>query len=74
MDLFEKTSRISVPTMIFGTLALVFGWLVTGTQNPIAQLQLGEIALTFLSLFFYALARDEAEQARPSEKKKRVVS
>lgn len=76
MDLFEKTSKISVPTMIFGMLALVFGWLVTGTQDPIAQLQLGEIALTFLSLFFYALARDEAElkEAMKPPPEKRVVS
>lgn len=74
MDLFEKTSKISTPTMIFGTLALIFSWLVTGTPDPIAQLQLGEIALTFLSLFFYALSRDEAEQTRPLEKEKRVSS
>lgn len=74
MDLFEKTSRISIPTMIFGTLALVFGWLVTGTQDPIAQLQLGEIALTFLSLFFYALVKEKLREAQPPEKEKRVVS
>lgn len=74
MDLFEKTSRISIPTMIFGTLTLIFGWLVTGTQDPIAQLQLGEIALTFLSLFFYALARDEAKLTEAQPPEKQVVS
>ena len=62
MDLFEKTSKLSIPAMIFGTLALIFGWLVTGSQDPIVQLKLGEIALIFLSLFFYALTWDKAEE------------
>jgi len=77
MDLFEKTSKLNVPTMVFGTLTLIFGWLVTSTQDPIAQLQLGEIALTFLSLFFYALAKDEIaerEETKPREKEARVIS
>jgi hypothetical protein len=62
MDLFERTSKLGVSTMIFGTLALIFGWLITGSQDPIVQLKLGEIALIFLNLFFYALTKDKAEE------------
>jgi uncharacterized protein YacL len=69
MDIIEKTSRINVPTMIFGTLTLIFGWLVTGTQNPIAQLQLGVIALVFLNLFFYSLAAEKTAELEKVIKK-----
>jgi uncharacterized membrane protein len=59
MDPFKTVSKISIPTIIFGVLVLVLGWLTTATGNPIIQLQLGEVALVFLSLFFYSLYSDK---------------
>jgi len=69
MDLFEKTSRINVPTMVFGTLTIIFGWLITETPSQIVQLQLAVIALVFLNLFFYSLS---AEKVRELEAMKKI--
>jgi uncharacterized membrane protein YfcA len=69
MDIFEKTSKLSVPAMIFGTLTIIFGWLITGSQDPIVQLKLGEIALVFLSLFFYSLLAEKKRELEATAKK-----
>jgi len=64
-------SKISIPTIIFGVLVMLLGWLITATSNPIFQLQLGEAALVFLSLFFYSLTMDKMEEI---EEKIKIVS
>jgi len=69
MDLFEKTSKVGIPTILFGTLTIIFGWLVTETPNTILQLQLGVIALVFLNLFFYSLAAEKARELEDTIKK-----
>jgi len=50
---------------------MLLGWLITATSNPIFQLQLGEAALVFLSLFFYSLTMDKIEGI---EEKIKIVS
>lgn len=55
MDLFKKTSEISVSSIVFGFLTLISGWMITEISNQITQIQIGEIALVFLSLFFFSL-------------------
>jgi len=64
-------SKISIPTIIFGVLVMLLGWLITATSNPIFQLQLGEAALVFLPLFFYSLTMDKMEEI---EEKIKIVS
>jgi len=64
-------SKISIPTIIFGVLVMLLGWLITATSNPLVQLQLGEAALVFLSLFFYSLTMDKTEEI---EEKIKIVS
>ncbi len=59
MDPFKAANKLSIPTIIFGVMVLIFGWLMTATSNPIIQLQLGEAALVFLSLFFFSLISDK---------------
>ena len=62
MDPFKTVNKLSIPSVIFGVLVLILGWLVTATSNPLIQLQLGEAALVFLSLFFYSLVSDKITQ------------
>jgi len=50
---------------------MLLGWSITATSNPVFQLQLGEAALVFLSLFFYSLTMDKTEEI---EEKIRIVS
>ena len=71
MDPFKTVSKISIPTIIFGVLVMLLGWLITATSNPVFQLQLGEVALVFLSLFFYSLTMDKMEEI---EEKIKIVS
>ena len=71
MDPFKTASKISIPTIIFGVLVMLLGWSITATGNPLVQLQLGEAALVFLSLFFYSLTMDKTEEI---EEKIRIVS
>jgi ABC-type phosphate transport system permease subunit len=71
MDPFKTVSNISIPTIVFGVLVLVLGWLVTATGNPLVQLQLGEAALVFLSLFFYSLTSDKAAEL---EEKMKIIA
>ena len=71
MDPFKTVSKISIPTIIFGVLVMLLGWSITATSNPLVQLQLGEAALVFLSLFFYSLTMDKTEEI---EEKIKIVS
>ena len=71
MDPFKTVTKISIPTIIFGVLVMLLGWSITSTSNPLVQLQLGEAALVFLSLFFYSLTMDKTEEI---EEKIRIVS
>ncbi len=71
MDPFKTASKISIPTIIFGVLVMLLGWSITATSNPVFQLQLGEAALVFLSLFFYSLTMDKMEEI---EEKIKIVS
>ena len=71
MDPFKTVSKISIPTIIFGVLVMLLGWLITATTNLIFQLQLGEAALVFLSLFFYSLTMDKIDEI---EEKIKIVS
>jgi len=71
MDPFKTVSKISIPTIIFGVLVMLLGWLITATSNLIFQLQLGEAALVFLSLFFFSLTMDKIEEI---EEKIKIVS
>jgi ABC-type phosphate transport system permease subunit len=71
MDPFKTVSKISIPTIVFGVLVMLLGWSITATSNPVFQLQLGEAALVFLSLFFYSLTMDKMEEI---EEKIRIVS
>jgi len=71
MDPFKTVSKISIPTIIFGVLVMLLGWSITATSNHIFQLQLGEAALVFLSLFFYSLTMDKTEEI---EEKIKIVA
>ena len=71
MDPIKTVSKISITTIIFGVLVMLLGWLITATNNPLFQLQLGEAALIFLSLFFYSLTMDKIEDI---EEKIKIVS
>ena len=71
MDPFKTVSKISIPTIIFGVLVMLLGWSITATSNPVFQLQLGEAALVFMSLFFYSLTMDKMEEI---EEKIKIVS
>lgn len=71
MDPFKTVSKISIPTIIFGVLVMLLGWSITATSNHIFQLQIGEAAIVFLSLFFYSLTIDKMEEI---EEKIKIVS
>jgi len=71
MDPFKTVSKVSIPAIIFGVLVMLLGWLMTTTSNSLVQLQLGEAALVFLSLFFYSLIMNKMEEI---EEKIKIVS
>ncbi len=62
MDPFRTASKISVPTAVFGVFTLILGWMTGEITDQIAQLQLGEIALVFLALFFFSLLSDRIQE------------
>jgi len=62
MDPFKTASKFNIATVIFGTLTLIFGWLITEITEPVAQLQLSVIALVFLNLFFYSLNSEKTAE------------
>ena len=62
MDPIEKMNKISVSSIIFGVIVLLLAWIITEVSNPLMQLQIGEFALVFLSMFFFSLVNDRLEE------------
>jgi len=62
MDPFKTTSKLSIPTLIFGVLTLLLGSSITEVADQVAQLQLSVIALIFLNLFFYSLSSEKTTE------------
>jgi hypothetical protein len=63
--------KISAITILFGLLSLVIGWISVIIIDPILMIQLREIAIVLLVLFFYSLTMDKIEDI---EQKIRIVS
>ena len=70
MDPFEKMNKISISSIIFGVIVLLLAWIITEVSNPIIQLQIGEFALVFLSMFFFSLNNDKIEEMEKIMKEK----
>ena len=68
MDPFQTVNRLSIPSMVFGAATLVLAWLIMATSEPILQLQIGEVAVVTLSLFFYSLASDRISMVEENMK------
>jgi hypothetical protein len=71
MDPFKEIMKISSITILFGFLSLVIGWISVVAINPIEMLQLREIAIVLLILFFYSLVMDKIEEI---EEKIKIIS
>lgn len=71
MDPFKEVMKISAITMLFGLLSLTIGWLSAMAFDPILRLELGEIAIVLLVLFFYSLTADKIDEI---EEKIKIVS
>jgi hypothetical protein len=63
--------KISAITILFGLLSLVIGWLSVIIIDPVLMVQLREIAIVLLVLFFYSLTMDKFDEM---EQKIRIVS
>jgi hypothetical protein len=70
MDPFKEVMKISAITILFGLLSLVIGWLSV-IADPVLMVQLREIAIVLLILFFYSLTMDKFDEM---EQKLRIVS
>jgi len=71
MDPFKEVMKISAITILFGLLALTIGWLSVIILDPILMLEMREIAIVLLVLFFYSLNMDKIEEI---EEKIKVVA
>jgi hypothetical protein len=71
MGSFKDVMKISAITILFGLLSLVIGWISVIIIDPILMIQLREIAIVLLVLFFYSLTMDKIEDI---EQKIRIVS
>ena len=71
MDPFKEVMKISMITILFGLLALAIGWLSVIILDPILMLEMREIAIVLLVLFFYSLTMDKIEEI---EEKIKIVS
>ena len=71
MDPFKEVVKISTITILFGLLSLVIGWISVIIIDPVLMVQLREIAIVLLVLFFYSLTMDKIEDI---EQKIRIVS
>ena len=71
MDPFKEVMKISAITILFGLLSLVIGWISVIIFDPVLMVQLREIAIVLLVLFFYSLTMDKIEEM---EQKIRIVS
>lgn len=70
MNPFKGIMRISAITILFGLLALSLGWLSI-VADLVSMLQLRQIAIVLLVLFFYSLTMDKIEEL---EEKIRIVA
>jgi hypothetical protein len=70
MDPLKEVMKISTITIIFGLLSVVIGWLSI-IADPALIVQLREIAIVLLVLFFYSLTMDKIEEI---EEKIKIVS
>lgn len=70
MNPFKGTMRISAITILFGLLALSLGWLSI-VADLVSMLQLRQIAIVLLVLFFYSLTMDKIEEM---EERIRIIS
>lgn len=70
MNPFKGIMRISAITILFGLLALSLGWLSI-VADLVSMLQLRQIAIVLLVLFFYSLTMDKIEEL---EERIRIIS
>jgi hypothetical protein len=63
--------KISAITILFGLLSLVIGWISVIIIDPGLMVQLREIAIVLLILFFYSLTMDKIEEI---EQKIKILS
>ena len=71
MDPFKEVMKISSITILFGLLALAIGWFSVIILDPILMLEMREISIVLLVLFFYSLTMDKIEEI---EEKIKIVS
>jgi hypothetical protein len=71
MDPLKEVMKISAITILFGLLSLVIGWLSVIIIDPVLMVQLRELAIVLLVLFFYSLTMDKFDEM---EQKIRIVS
>ena len=71
MDPFKEVMKISTITILFGLLALTIGWFSVIILDPILMLEMREISVVLLVLFFYSLTSDKIEEI---EEKIKIVS
>jgi hypothetical protein len=60
MDPLKEAMKISSITIIFGLLSVVIGWFSI-IAEPVMMIQLREIAIVLLVLFFYSLLMDKID-------------
>jgi hypothetical protein len=61
MDPLKETMKISSITILFGLLSVVIGWFSI-VAEPALMIQLREIAIVLLVLFFYSLLMDKIDE------------
>jgi len=71
MDPFKEVMKISTITILFGLLALAIGWFSVIILDPILMLEMREISIVLLVLFFYSLTSDKIDEI---EEKIKVVA
>lgn len=71
MDIFKRANKMNISSIIFSVLTLVLGWMITEIANPVLQLQIGETALVFLTMFFFSM---NSEKINELEKKLKLLA
>ena len=70
MDPLKEVMKISTITIIFGLLSVVIGWFSI-IADPVLMVQLREIAMVLLVLFFYSLLMDKIDEI---EEQMKIIS
>lgn len=68
--MFKELNKISLSTAILAVLTILISYLATLMGDSIKSVQLGQIAIILLVLFFYSLLKDkisELEKNAPAE-------